>query len=83
MDEAACTGTDPEAFFRKPEADAKAVCAGCEVLHICRRYAFENGFMDGVWGGLSEDERKAIRPRPKRPRSGFSRDLPADLTRAG
>lgn len=40
---------------------AKRVCAGCPVREICRGYALENGEEFGIWGGLSEVERKQIR----------------------
>jgi WhiB family redox-sensing transcriptional regulator len=40
---------------------AKRVCAGCPVRETCRGYALDNGEEFGVWGGLSEVERKQIR----------------------
>jgi hypothetical protein len=61
---AACAAADPEAFFpASPESDAKAkqYCAGCPVRAECRDYALAAGVEYGVWGGLNEDERKAIR----------------------
>ncbi|MPZ85231.1 MAG: WhiB family transcriptional regulator [Actinophytocola sp.] len=59
-----CAQTDPEAFF--PDAGgsvraAKAVCAVCPVQLECRRYALERGERFGVWCGLSEFERRALR----------------------
>jgi WhiB family redox-sensing transcriptional regulator len=39
---------------------AKRICAGCPVRELCRRYALENEEEFGVWGGLSESERKQL-----------------------
>jgi WhiB family redox-sensing transcriptional regulator len=61
---AACAAADPEAFFpASPESDAKAkqYCASCPVRAECRDYALAAGVECGVWGGLNENERKAIR----------------------
>ena len=65
-----CRTTDPDSFFspdaergapraRREEA-AKALCARCPVLETCRRHALEVQEPYGVWGGLSEAERRAI-----------------------
>lgn len=59
---AACRGGDPEVFFSKDTTEAKAFCARCPVLEACRRFALRNAVPDGVWGGLTEDERKALSP---------------------
>jgi predicted Fe-S protein YdhL (DUF1289 family) len=61
---AVCAQTDPDAFF--PEKgqstrEAKRVCAGCEVRSECLQYALDNDERFGVWGGLSERERRAWR----------------------
>ncbi|MGO9295548.1 MAG: WhiB family transcriptional regulator [Streptosporangiaceae bacterium] len=71
----ACLAEDPELFFplspRGPGgeqiAKAKRVCARCLVQESCLRFAFESGQEFGVWGGLSEDERRALRVRTARP----------------
>lgn len=62
-DSAACVSADPAIFF--PEGDqsdteAKQCCARCPVRDRCRDYALTAREEFGVWGGLSEDERKAI-----------------------
>lgn len=75
MDEAACRDIDPEAFFRKPAAEALATCAECSVVGMCRRYALENDIKYGTWGSLTEDERRAMSPQSKQPRPGFARDV--------
>ncbi len=66
---AACRGVDPELFFpignTGPSAlqieDAKAVCRRCDVVDQCLEWAVDNGIPYGVWGGMSEDERRALR----------------------
>lgn len=55
---------DPDLFFpeRKASADeALALCASCPVLPACRRHALELPERFGVWGGLTENEREALR----------------------
>lgn len=73
MQHGACLGTDVDLFF--PErggnvGSAKAVCLSggpcgepCPVLDECREYALRHGEKFGVWGGLSERERRVIRRR--------------------
>jgi len=59
-----CLGVDPDFFFPERGAstrEAKAVCAGCEVRSSCLEYALVNGEKFGIWGGLSERERRRIR----------------------
>jgi WhiB family redox-sensing transcriptional regulator len=68
-DRAACTGEDPELFF--PDGitgsalhqieEAKAVCRRCPVAETCLQWALESGQAAGVWGGMSEDERRALK----------------------
>ena len=71
---ARCRDEDPELFFpigtTGPAAlqidAAKAVCAGCEVREQCLEWALATGQDAGVWGGTSEDERRAIRRARRR-----------------
>ena len=61
---AACRGTDLEVFFpERGEAagPARRVCAACPVRQPCLDYAITNRITHGVWGGLSERERRALR----------------------
>lgn len=61
---ALCSQTDPEAFFPEKGGstrDAKQVCARCEVREQCLQWAIEHDERFGIWGGLSERERAAIR----------------------
>jgi WhiB family redox-sensing transcriptional regulator len=61
-----CAQTDPEAFFPEKGGstrDAKKICASCEVRNMCLEYALENDERFGIWGGLSERERRKLRKR--------------------
>lgn len=64
--EALCAQTDPEAFFPERDSsarDAKTICATCPVRQECLEYALENDERFGIWGGLSELERRRLRRR--------------------
>ncbi|QSB04436.1 WhiB family transcriptional regulator [Natronoglycomyces albus] len=68
---AICRDEDPELFF--PIGDtgpalgqiqqAKAVCGRCPVSESCLQWALESGQDAGVWGGLSEVERRELKRR--------------------
>lgn len=61
---ALCAQTDPEAFFPEKGGstrEAKSVCASCEVRAECLEYALANDERFGIWGGLSERERRRLR----------------------
>jgi WhiB family redox-sensing transcriptional regulator len=63
---AACRDLDTSLFFPESEADAheaKEVCAGCPVREACLEFALSTRQHDGVWGGLTESERKRVRRR--------------------
>ncbi|GLY64695.1 WhiB family transcriptional regulator [Amycolatopsis taiwanensis] len=68
---AACREEDPELFFPVSElgpgarqvAQAKSVCARCPVRAECLEYALENGLDHGIFGGLTEEERRQVRSR--------------------
>lgn len=65
---AACRGTDPDALFVQGAAQnrAKAVCVGCPVRTECLADALDNRIEFGVWGGMTERERRALlRRRPE------------------
>lgn len=49
--------------------EAKAVCRRCPVMEQCLQWALESGQDSGVWGGLSEDERRAMKRRAARNRA--------------
>lgn len=64
--DALCAQTDPEAFFPEKGGstrDAKKVCGSCMVKSECLEYALENDERFGIWGGLSERERRRLRKR--------------------
>ena len=64
QDRALCSQTDPEAFFPEKGGstrEAKKVCRGCEVRADCLEYALERDERFGIWGGLSERERRRLK----------------------
>ena len=74
---AACLEEEPEMFFpigstgpaRLQIKEAKAVCRHCEVVDTCLEWAMESGQDAGVWGGMSADERRALKLSNARARS--------------
>jgi WhiB family transcriptional regulator, redox-sensing transcriptional regulator len=61
---AACRGAGLELFFpeRGESAEpARRLCAACPVRQPCLDYAITNRITYGIWGGLSERERRALR----------------------
>lgn len=66
QDRALCAQTDPEAFFPEKGGstrEAKRVCTGCEVRAECLDYALTHDERFGIWGGMSERERRRLRRR--------------------
>ncbi|MGH3411190.1 MAG: WhiB family transcriptional regulator [Streptosporangiaceae bacterium] len=74
MSRGACQGEDPELFFPIAAngaavhqiSAAKAVCRRCQVRAACLSYGL-NTRQDGIWGGTTADERRAMRRQ-----SGFT-----------
>ena len=70
---AACREVDPELFFPIGNTgpalfqieEAKGVCRRCPVAESCLQWAVESGQDAGVWGGMSEDERRAYKRRAR------------------
>ena len=72
-DDAACRDADPELFF--PDGDirsaraqvkrAKLICRGCPVSATCLSWALADGQEAGIWGGLTEDERRRLSGRAR------------------
>lgn len=70
-DNASCQDTDPDLFFPvgttgpalEQIAAAKAVCAECPAQAPCLEFALATNQESGVWGGTSEEERRALRKR--------------------
>lgn len=72
MQEGLCAQTDPEMFFPEKGGttrNAKKVCASCDVVKECLAYAMRGEERFGIWGGLSERERRKLR-RQDVPKSG-------------
>jgi WhiB family redox-sensing transcriptional regulator len=66
QERALCAQTDPEAFFPEKGGstrDAKKVCVGCDVRGECLDYALVHDERFGIWGGLSERERRKLKKR--------------------
>ena len=69
-DRAACRGAEADAFFAHggvQEHRAKAVCRECPVRWECLAYALRHGVEHGVWGGLTDRERRRLLNRQRPP----------------
>jgi WhiB family redox-sensing transcriptional regulator len=67
QERALCAQTDPEAFFPEKGGstrEAKRVCLSCDVRSQCLEYALAHDERFGIWGGLSERERRRLKRRP-------------------
>ncbi|MFF1278037.1 WhiB family transcriptional regulator [Streptomyces marokkonensis] len=66
-DRAVCKSSDPDELFVEGAAQnrAKAVCVGCSVRTECLAFALDHRIEHGIWGGMTERERRALlRRRP-------------------
>src|SRR5690349_12829146 len=66
QERALCSQTDPEAFFPEKGGstrEAKRICSRCEVKSECLEYALAHDERFGIWGGLSERERRKLKRR--------------------
>jgi WhiB family redox-sensing transcriptional regulator len=66
QERALCAQTDPEAFFPEKGGstrEAKRICLGCDVKDDCLEYALAHDERFGIWGGLSERERRKLKKR--------------------
>lgn len=64
QERALCAQTDPESFFPEKGGstrEAKRICLGCEVRAECLEYALAHDERFGIWGGLSERERRKLK----------------------
>ncbi|MEV6131964.1 WhiB family transcriptional regulator [Streptomyces violaceusniger] len=74
---AACRDEEPDLFFPIGNTgpallqaeEAKAVCRRCPVMETCLQWALDTNQHYGVWGGMSEDERRAMKRRAARNRA--------------
>lgn len=79
---AVCREEDPELFFPIGNTgpallqieEAKAVCRRCPVMDQCLQWALDAGQDEGVWGGLSQDERRAMRRNAARRRARLAKN---------
>jgi WhiB family redox-sensing transcriptional regulator len=63
---ARCRGLEPDQFFVRGSAQARSalrVCERCTVRPECLEYALENAVEFGVWGGMTERQRRAYSRR--------------------
>lgn len=71
-EEAACQGLDIDIFFSSDDGEQKQaleLCRACPVQRECLRYAIDQREMYGIWGGMTESERRGIiRDRRRRER---------------
>ena len=73
-DDAACHEADPDLFFPvgttgpalRQIDEAKRICRSCPARTACLAWALGRGITDGVWGGTTEDERRALRNLPRK-----------------
>jgi len=68
---ARCRGVDPEVFYPVSDDDdaadeAKSICALCPVREPCLEYALSTREKNGVWGGLTERERRRVLRRRRK-----------------
>ena len=66
--DAACADADPALFFGehgRPATEAKAMCAGCLVRSACLDFALQSHERFGIWGGLTDKERRVEARRRK------------------
>jgi WhiB family redox-sensing transcriptional regulator len=64
QERALCAQTDPEAFFPEKGGstrEAKRICSRCEVKAECLEYSLAHDERFGIWGGLSERERRKLK----------------------
>jgi WhiB family transcriptional regulator, redox-sensing transcriptional regulator len=71
-----CLGVDPDLFFPdrgETTREAKEVCQGCVVREDCLEYALSHNERFGIWGGMSERERRSLRRQRALARAAASR----------
>jgi WhiB family transcriptional regulator, redox-sensing transcriptional regulator len=86
---AACQDADPDLFFPVSDsgksldqvASAKAICAACPVRRPCQAFAVRTGEAHGIWGGLTEEERRQPVPAQTGERPARTPGKPAPLAR--
>ena len=80
-EQAACTDTDPELWFPPTggsTARARAICGDCEARNDCLEWALRHRVTDGIWGGLSPEQRLRIMKVQRRASTALTDDEEAD-----
>lgn len=76
-EDANCKGADVDLFFSNDDTEqrrALEMCKGCPVQEPCLRFALSEGEMYGIWGGVSESDRRSmIRDRRREQRAARKR----------
>jgi WhiB family redox-sensing transcriptional regulator len=82
-DQAFCREIDPELMYPVTAAgyrQARKICAGCPVIDDCREHALDHWEQWGVWGGMSEEERRQVfRLRRQLTAAGIPQSAPAEV----
>jgi WhiB family transcriptional regulator, redox-sensing transcriptional regulator len=66
QERAACFGIEPDTFFPVTEEEAGPAltyCGSCRIREECLAWALKNGERYGVWGGMTEQQRRRIQRR--------------------
>jgi hypothetical protein len=81
---ARCADMDPEFFFM-PETEelARSTCMMCPIRHECLQHAIDNKIEFGVWGGMSDKDRRNIKFRRHRVKCPNCNSVMVDQTRKG
>ena len=90
-DSAACRGADPELFFPLTESgrslvqirQAKEICGLCRVQRACLTWALQHAMSEGIWGGCTETERRAMVAELNRRRAYLGRASRAQSATGG
>ena len=81
----ACLSADPDLFFPisatgpavKQIAQAKAICAACQVRLECLEFALSHDLVHGIWGGTTPEDRQRHRRRERRAAAAAKRAVAA------
>lgn len=90
-DTAACRTEDPEMFFPKGDSgpwltvieQAKTACRRCPSVESCLQHALTEGIDSGIFGGLTEQERRSVRRTVKRRQISVGQAVARKATKAG
>lgn len=81
QERALCAQTDPEAFYPDKGGsvrEAKRICQGCDVRAECLEYALAHDERFGIWGGMSERERRKLKKRAAATPADLSTTTPSE-----